>query len=85
MRHEKMLDRPALSRGDRFTHRYWLHPANGPGERRPLLCIVTAVRGGWIYYRPDYGVHDDGTPWLGSAAKFGVDQVGDYVLDMVKP
>jgi hypothetical protein len=21
----------------------------------------------WVYYRADYGVHDDGTQWLGMA------------------
>lgn len=64
-----------LRRGDRFEHRRYLRP----DENSPLVCVVTAVRQGVIYYRPDYGVHDDGTPWLGSPSYFPADQESRYV------
>lgn len=72
-----------LRRGMRFESRVWLDPTYMP-EHRPALCLVTAVRAGMVYYRPDYGLHDDGTPWLGSAACFPVEQTARWVGRVVE-
>jgi hypothetical protein len=64
-----------LKKGDRFTHKHWLNSATN----KPLECVVTKVARGCVYYRADYGQHDDGTPWLGSPAYFSIDQTPRYV------
>ena len=50
--------------GMRFRHKHFIEH----NSRDPLPCVITRVALGVVYYRPDYGLHDDGTPWLGSAA-----------------
>jgi hypothetical protein len=44
---------------------------------------VTAVRLGAVYYRPDYGLHDDGTPWLGSPSYFSAADADKYATAII--
>jgi hypothetical protein len=64
-----------LIRGQCFTHKHWLNPET----MKPLRCVVTAIRQGVTYYRPKYGVHDDGSPWLGAPAYFPTNDWPKYV------
>lgn len=68
-----------LKVGDRFEHKHFLNPET----RQPLVGLVTRIAGGIVYYRPDYGLHDDGTPWLGSAAYFPVEQESRWVARII--
>lgn len=68
-----------LKVGDRFEHKHFLNPET----RQPLVGLVTRIAGGIVYYRPDYGLHDDGTPWLGSAAYFPVEQQSRWVARII--
>lgn len=52
-----------LKRGDRYVSTVWLDQ-----NHQPLLVKITKVTSSAIYYRPDYGTHDDGSEWLGSPA-----------------
>lgn len=67
-------DKMTLRRGDRFLHRRLLDPSRMP-EKVPQLCLVTAVRQGVVHYRPDYGTHDDGSPWLGGGGYFPIEEI----------
>ena len=58
-----------LKRGTWFESRHWLNPA----DKSPLVCRVTKISAGTLYYRPVYGLHDDGTLWLGSPVCFPVE------------
>ena len=50
--------------GERYESTKWLNPETGG----PLAVKITKIAGGTIYYRPDYGKHDDGSEWLGGPA-----------------
>jgi hypothetical protein len=52
-----------MKTGTIFTHKHYLTP-DYSGEH--LKCKVTKVSQGVVYYRPFYGMHDDGSEWLGS-------------------
>lgn len=67
-----------LKRGSTFLHRFWLDVSKAPA-REPLRCRVTKVSGGSVYWRADYGKHDDGTEWLGSPMRFQLDDASRYV------
>lgn len=56
-----------MKRGDLYRSTVWLNPDRS-GET--LIMEITRVAAGTIYYRPVYGLHDDGTRWYGSAARF---------------
>lgn len=56
--------------GTRFVHAHWMDE-----HKRPLVCIVTAVRQGWVYWRRDGQVKPE--------AKFGEDQVSRYVGEVL--
>jgi len=62
-----------LKQGDRFHHRRLLDASKLP-RQVPQLCIVTAVRKGVIYYRPDYGIQD-GRPSYGSSSYFPIEEI----------
>jgi len=51
--------------GERYLSKRWLHYRTN----QPLVMKITKVAAGSIYYRPDYGKHDDGSEWLGSPAR----------------
>jgi len=65
-----------IKRGAEFTHAHFMNC-----EREPLLCRVTRVAQGVVYYRPVYGKHDDGTDWLGSPAYIGVEDFQDIARE----
>ena len=67
-----------LKQGDIFTHRHWLDPDH---SNAPLRCKVTKIARGMVYYRPYYGLHDDGTEWLGALWKFELMNAARYVQD----
>ena len=68
------MNAQTFRRGTMFYHRHYRDPVHGG----PLRCVVTAIRGGVLYYRPDYGTHDDGTPWRGAPAYFPVEDAPRY-------
>lgn len=70
-----------LKRGTKFLHSRYLDVGKLP-EKVPQLCVVTAIRQGAIYYRPVFGTHDDGTPWLGSPTYFPKEQTERWVLSL---
>ena len=51
--------------GQRYQSTRWLCWATN----LPLIVKITKVSQGSIYYRPDYGLHDDGSEWLGAPAR----------------
>jgi hypothetical protein len=55
-----------IKRGMKFPHPRVLSCA-ALSEHVPQTYVVTRVTRDWVYYRADYGLHDDGTPWLGKA------------------
>lgn len=71
-----------LKRGSHFLHRFWLDPSKMPGHA-PILCRVTRIAGGSVYYRPVYEPHDDGSEHLGSAMHFPLTNAGAYVGPLV--
>lgn len=50
--------------GQRYKSKVWLQP----NTREAATMKITRVTKTAIYYRPDYGLHADGTEWLGSLA-----------------
>ena len=65
-------------RGDVFKHAHFFSPDSMP-NKIPLLCKVTKIAGGSIYFRPFYGLHDDGSEWLGSSSYLSVEMfVSEY-------
>ena len=52
--------------GDFFEHTKWLSYL----DNKPLKCKITKVLKDYIYYRPYYGLHEDGSEWLGSCSYF---------------
>jgi hypothetical protein len=70
-----------LKKGTKFLHSRYLDVGKLP-EKVQLTCVITAVRMGVVYYRPVYGTHDDGTPWLGSPAYFPKEQAERWMLPM---
>lgn len=68
-----------LKVGDRFEHKRVFDPIT----KRPIVGLVTRVAGGIVYYRPDFGFHDDGTPWLGSPHYFPIDQQSRWVSRII--
>lgn len=66
-----------LAKGDIFTHKHWLNSMAPFGGA--LQCRVTKIARGVVYYRPIYGLHDDGTEWLGSPAYFPIEFASRYV------
>lgn len=71
-----------LRRGSYFLSRVWLDPDY---SGQPLRCKVTAIRQGTVYYRPHYGWHDDGSEWLGSTARFPLDEADRWVSGPCNP
>ena len=72
-----------IKRGTRFLHAHFFDPSSMPNGA-PLICVVTAVRSGTVYYRPDYGKHDDGTPWLGSPSYFALEDFWTHAREIVQ-
>lgn len=64
--------------GETYLHRRMLDPASLP-NRVPLRVRITKVSRGTVYYRPDYGLHDDGTPWLGAPSCCPLEDVGRWL------
>jgi hypothetical protein len=56
--------------GQMFPSKIWLDPQTN----QPLQIKITRIASGVVYYRPYYGLHDDGSEWLGSSAYFPLDQ-----------
>jgi len=54
-----------MKRGDRFFHRYWQDACGNA-----LLCVVTALKHGEVYYRPLQG---------GKSMRFSIANVDKYV------
>ena len=52
-----------MKQGERYLSNIWMD-----ADRKPLRLKITRVTKHSIYYRPDYGLHDDGSEWLGSPA-----------------
>jgi hypothetical protein len=69
-----------LKAGQRYKSTVWLNPATS----EPQVMVITRIAGGAVYYRPDYGVHEDGTKWLGSAAKFAQVNAGRWLGEEVR-
>jgi len=49
--------------GSHYTSKVWLNT-----DGTPTIMQITRITKSAIYYRPYYGLHDDGTDWLGSSA-----------------
>jgi hypothetical protein len=64
MKTETMTE--SVRAGERYESRVWLLPYT----TQPAIMKVTRVTKHAIYYRVDYGKHDDGSEWLGSPAWF---------------
>ena len=73
-----------MTKGQIFLHKRWLDAQFMP-QRIPLRCIVTRIAQGVIYYRPLYGAHDDGTPWLGAPSYFPISDAHKYILPSTSP
>lgn len=69
--------KPTIKPGDRFTHRHWLNAM----DKQPLPCEVTKTTREGFYYRPVYGTHDDGTPWVGSSCYVRWDRAFQAIAD----
>jgi len=50
-----------MKQGERYISNVWMD-----ADHNPLRIKVTRVTKHSIYYRPDYGLHEDGSEWLGS-------------------
>lgn len=74
--------RQALSKGAKFYHKRILDVQKFDGKS-PQLCVVTKIAQGVIYYRCDYGQHDDGTPWTGTGGYFPIEQLDRWVGEVV--
>ena len=70
---------PVLKRGVCFIHKRWLDGSNN----QPLKCQITRIARGLMYYRADYGLHDDGTPWLGAPYFIAVEDAGKVIEEIV--
>lgn len=68
------INAKTIKKGQRYISKVWLNPV----DNSPMVCLVTKVASGTVYYRGDYGKHDDGTPWLGSAAHFPIEQASRW-------
>ncbi len=53
-----------MKKGETFQHKHFLNP----NTNQPIVCKITAIRAGLVYFRPLYGVHEDGTDWLGASS-----------------
>jgi hypothetical protein len=71
-----------MKRGTRFLHARILDASKMP-EKVPQVCVVTRVARGTVYYRPDYGLLDDGSPWLGSPGSFPVGNTDRWVSEIL--
>lgn len=49
--------------GLHFTHKRFLE---GDYSGKPLECKITKVTRSTVYFRPYYGIHEDGSEWLGN-------------------
>lgn len=67
-------------RGKIYLHRHYLDPDM---SNKPLACKVTKIAQGVAYYRPYYGLHDDGSEWLGSPAYVPVESFGSSFVDVL--
>jgi hypothetical protein len=65
-------------RGRIYLHRHYMGE-----DRKPLPCKVTKIAQGIPYYRPYYGLHDDGSEWLGRAWYVLVEKFGESFADGV--
>lgn len=50
-----------------FEHKHWLDSSTNA----PLKCKVTRITRDRVYYRGYYGLHDDGSEWLGGGMWLG--------------
>ena len=64
--------------GDIMLHRRCLDGSN----MQPLRCKITRIAQGVLYYRPHYGLHDDGTEWLGSATYCLLADIDRYLEEL---
>lgn len=64
-----------LKIGDRFSHKRILDPSRLP-EQIPLICVVTAIRYGCIFWK------EDGA--CGASAFFPVSESGRWVKEILK-
>lgn len=84
-----MMTHTTLRVGSRFYHRHWRDSALPLDElkRRTddptsyLLCEVTVIRLGQVYWRPIYR-HGDREE-RGAAMKFAADRSADYVREIL--
>lgn len=60
--------------GERYESAVWLD-----ADGKPLPHLITKVARGHVYYRPDYGAHEDGLPRLGNVSHFPVEQAGRWL------
>ncbi len=60
--------------GDFFVHVSWLDE-----KHRPLVCKVTRVARGVVYWRGYYGRNADGGDQLGSPMTFLLDEAEHYI------
>lgn len=67
-------------RGKFYLHRNYRDPDM---SGKPLACKVTRIAQGVAYYRPYYGLHDDGTEWLGAPAYVSVESFGKSFVDIL--
>lgn len=63
-----------IKKGERYESTCWLA---GNGEK--LIHLITRVANGTVYYKADYGHHDDGTLWLGSTSHFPLSQADKWL------
>lgn len=50
-----------------FQHRNWFDAMPGSASREPLVCIVTAIRHGMVYYK---SARWDGRTWVADGGKW---------------
>ena len=65
-----------MKAGERYVSKVWISHEN----HQPITVKITKVTSSAIYYRPDYGLHNDGTEWLGSCAWITPDQIAKYLV-----
>lgn len=67
--------------GDYFEHSQWLDPDRG---NRPLICKITKIERGLLYYRGFYGTDRDGRDVFGAPGYFPFASVPIYVAKVLE-